>query len=122
MQLSEHKFRARLKKELKHQQCHVFIAETITKGFPDLLVIDDDTLHITYYFELKVSKSESANIHLSLVEKMQLYYLKRLPHSYLLIHIPVNTVVVYTVTEDYKLKHIADVNTVRELLDLLRTL
>jgi hypothetical protein len=76
-----------LKREASSLGWHVLHVEQVAKGFPDLLLAS--ALHnITVYIEAKVSRRRCASKehHLRLASKMQIWWLQRLPHSFLVVY------------------------------------
>jgi len=118
---NEKGFSKKLRKQLLTYGVETVPAETISKGFPDLLAIDTIKKK-TYFLELKFSLSTNPNTHKKLAAPMQLHWLNKLPHAFLLVFVPGEDLFVY---ESYDkdldaLISITEITNTRDLVELLR--
>jgi len=118
---NENAFRARLKKEISQRGLLALISEGITKGFPDLLLIDEaDKAKSSYFLELKFCESDQIEKHKKLVKNMQLYWLRMISRAFLLVYVPAHDLFMYEIDIHYQLQLKARCKNTDELLQELR--
>lgn len=92
---NEKGFERKLRKQLLSYGIESIIAETLAKGFPDLLLIDKEKGK-TYFLELKYSTSKDQTTHEKLVDDMQYFWNEKLSHAYIIVFVPGEELFVYT--------------------------
>ena len=112
-------FSRKLKKELIRHGLSVLRAETIAKGFPDLLISYNG--YGNFLIELKVASSDDIASHIKLFDPMQLYWIERLHQSYGFVWVIGGSMVIYRVEKNksYYLVEEARLDSMTDLISWL---